>query len=104
MCGLESETSLFGGLLEGNTELKELEDNVLEIVEEEIVVISVFLNPRLHLLVLGNCTVFESATVCFFRKIRYLHISWQHHQCLGLGILILLGTIPLAPVPLLLNE
>lgn len=58
--------------LEGNTELKELEHDVGEVLDEQVVVLGVLLDPGTHGL------VFDDGQV-----------GWQHHQALGLGVLVL---------------
>lgn len=72
---------------ERHTELKQLEHSVRELAEEDIVVLGIPLGVLAEHLVLDD-----------------LHIGRQHHERLGLDILILLRTIPLLPGPLLLEQ
>lgn len=74
-------------LLEGNTELEELDNDVGEVLEEELIVGGVLLNPLLELLVLDEG-----------------HVGGKHHEGLGLLVLKLLGAVPLLPLPLLVEE
>ena len=76
-----------GILLEGNAELEELDDDGREVLEEEIVVVGVLLDPDLELLVLDEG-----------------HVGGKHHEGLGLLVLVLLGAVPLLPLPLLAEE
>ncbi|KAJ8124028.1 hypothetical protein O1611_g9457 [Lasiodiplodia mahajangana] len=72
--------------LEGYTELEKLGDDGGEVLKEEVVILSVLLNPWLHGLVLDESIV-----------------GGQHHQALSL-VLVLLGAVPLSDVPLLIEE
>jgi hypothetical protein len=83
---LESE-ALFLGNGEGHAKLEELKKDVGEILEEGIVVPSVLVDVLLEGLVLDQ-----------------RHVGGKHHQCFGLGVLKLLRSVPLAPVPLLLYQ
>lgn len=102
---LESHPGLLRGLLEGHAKLEELQNNVPEVIEEGIIVLGVLLNVRTERL------VFDES-----------HVSREHHQglCSLVFILMLLlvtqtspteylntyllGSIPLAPIPLLLKQ
>ena len=81
------EDPALGVLGERNTELEELDNDVGEVIEEELVVGGILLNPLLELLVLNEGDV-----------------GGEHHEGLGLLVLILLRAVPLLPLPLLLNE
>lgn len=104
--GLEHHPALLRGLGEGHAQLEELEDDGREIVEEGLLVLGVPLDVRLERLV-GH----------------ERHVGGQHHERLGRLVLILfarsattsrhsqplrraylLGTVPLPPVPLLVQE
>lgn len=58
MAWLESESRLFSGLLKWYAQLKQLQDDLLEVLEEKIIVLCVLLDPWAHLLVFGDGTVF----------------------------------------------
>lgn len=73
--------------LEGHTKFEKSSDDGSEVLEEEVIILGVLLNPRLHRLVLDESIV-----------------GGQHHQALGLGVLVLLGTVPFADVPLLVEQ
>lgn len=85
--GLEDHLLILGTLGEGNAELEELDDHSGEVLEEEIVVGGILLDPGLELLVLDES-----------------HVGGKHHEGLGLLVLILLGAIPLLPLPLLVEK
>lgn len=73
--------------LEGTAELQKSREGLGELREEVVVVVSVLLDPLLELLVLDKSVV-----------------SGEHHEGVGLVILVLLGAVPLADVPLLVNK
>lgn len=81
------EDPALGVLGEGNAELEELDNDVGEVLEEELVVGGVLLNPLLESLVLDEG-----------------HVGGKHHEGLGLLVLILLGAVPLLPLPLLVEK
>lgn len=83
--GLESVD--LGVLVEGASELKELLDDGSKVVKEALLVLGVDLSPLAELLVLHHG-----------------HVSGQHHQRLGLLVLELLRTIPLALNPVATQE
>jgi len=74
-------------LLEGNSKLEELQDDVAEVLEEGIVVLGVLLDEGTELLVLDKS-----------------HVGWQHHKGLRSLVLVLLRAVPLSRVPLLLKQ
>lgn len=74
-------------LSEWDTQLEKSGDNLGEIVEERIVILSVLLDPWHEALILDQNV-----------------IGWQHHQRLRLLILQLLWSIPLLPLPALLQQ
>lgn len=76
-----------GILLEWNTKLEKGGDDLGEVVEESLVVLGVLLDPWKETLILDQDV-----------------ISWQHHQRLGLLILQLLWSVPLLPLPALLEQ
>lgn len=87
-------TSLLGGLeghallgLERNTKFKELADDSRKVVEEVVVVLGVLLDVGAEALVLDQS-----------------HVGGQHHERLGGDVLELLGAVPLAVRPLLLEK
>lgn len=75
------------GLLERHTELKERDNGIPKVVEEDIVVIGIQLSVLPEALVLDN-----------------LQIRRQHHERLGPDVLELLGAVPLLVLPLLLKQ
>ena len=84
--GLEDETVLRLDL-EGDTQLKELDKDIRELLEEDITVLGIALDMGLEALVLDQS-----------------HISGQHHQS-GSGLVSELSwAIPLLVAPLLLNK
>ena len=87
LCVGRLECHALGALLEGNAELEQLDHDLAEVLEEKVVVLSVLLDPGLHGLVLDESVV-----------------GGKHHEALGLGVLVLLGSVPLADVPLLVQE
>lgn len=93
---LPTYTALSIGWLEGvglstigewNTKLKEGGDDLGKVLEEQVVVGGVLLDPWHESLVLDQDVV-----------------GWQHHQALGGLVLVLLWTVPLLPLPGLLEE
>lgn len=70
--GLESPSAALGAGSKGDAELEETEDDGGEVLEEEVVVLGVLLDPGLELLVLDKS-----------------HIGGKHHQGLGGLVLVL---------------
>lgn len=87
MGGLEAPSAVLAALSKGNAELEEAENDGGEVLEEQVVVGSVLLNPRSEGLVGGQDVV-----------------SGEHHQGLGGLVLELLGAVPLLVLPLLLQQ
>lgn len=85
--GLEGPSVVLAALGERNTELEQLNENGGEVLEEQVVVSGVLLNPRLESLVLNKD-----------------NIGGKHHEGLGGLVLILLGAVPLLLGPLLLEK
>lgn len=85
--GLEGPSVVLAALSKRNTKLEQLDENAREVLEEQVVVGSVLLNPRLESLVLdqGN-------------------IGGKHHEGLGGLVLELLGAVPLLLGPLLIKK
>ncbi len=75
------------GLLKRDPQLKQLDNRISEIVEENLIILCIDFH------VLSKRLIFDK-----------LHIRGQHHQRLGLDIFKLLGPIPLLVLPLLLNQ
>lgn len=73
--------------LKGDTELEKLDDDTLEVLEESLVVVGVLLNHRSEDLVLDED-----------------HVGGKHHESLGGDVLELLGAVPLAEGPALLDQ
>jgi hypothetical protein len=69
---LEGHSFLLSRLLERNTKLEELHNNISEVVEEGLVVLGVLLNVGSERLVLDQS-----------------HVGRKHHQGLGLLVLVL---------------
>jgi hypothetical protein len=86
LCAGGLESKALGALLEGDAELKELDNDGAEVLEEGVVVLGVLLDVGLHGLVLNEGNV-----------------GGQHHQGLAL-VLELLGAVPLADSPLVAEE
>lgn len=85
--GLEGPSVVLAALSERDTELEQLDENAREVLEEQVVVGSVLLNPRLESLVLDQSK-----------------IGGKHHEGLGGLVLELLGAVPLLLGPLLLKK
>ena len=85
--GLEGPALVLRALGKGNTELKETDNDGREVLEELVVGLGVALDVGLELLVLNED-----------------HVGGQHHEGLGGLVLVLLGAVPLLPLPLLLDQ
>jgi len=72
--GLEGPSALLGALGEGNTKLEELEDHGGEVLEEELLILGILVDP------LSEALVSDKG-----------HVGGKHHQGLGGLVLILLG-------------
>lgn len=73
---LEDHWCLGGSLCEWNTQLEKLGDDGREVLEEELVVLGVLLDPWLEGLVRDQS-----------------HVGWKHHESLGGLVLVLLKTL-----------
>lgn len=84
--GLEPDAVL-GLALKRHAQLEQLDDDVGKVVEEGLAVLGVLFDVLLESLVLDQG-----------------HVGRQHHQALGGLVLVLLGSVPAAPSPLLLHQ
>jgi len=75
------------GLREWYTELEKLDQYVGKLLEEDLIIGSIALDVRAEALVLDE-----------------RHVGGQHHEALGLNILVLFRAVPLLPGPLLLQK
>lgn len=85
--GLEGPSVVLAALSERNTELEQPDENGGEVLEEQVVVGGVLLNPGLESLVLNQD-----------------NIGGKHHEGLGGLVLVLLGAVPLLLGPLLIKK
>ena len=82
--GLHGPSAVLGASSEGDTELEEAKDDGGEVLEEEIVILGVLLDPRLELLVLNQ-----------------RHIGGKHHEGLG-GLVLVLFQVSVSETTILI--